>query len=74
MVQAETSVYNDVVQSSSNGSGTGAKFRVTTDGSSTFGVEIIDGGTGHVEGNTITINGSSIGWFKFNIYVFLFHG
>ncbi len=54
-------VYNDVAQSSSNGPGTGAKFRITTDGSSTPTVEIIDGGTGHVEGNTITINGSSIG-------------
>ena len=55
------SVYNNVAQTSSNGAGTGAKFRITTDGSSTPTVEIIDGGTGHSEGNTITINGSSIG-------------
>jgi len=55
------SVYNNVAQTSSNGAGTGAKFRITTDGSSTPTIEIIDGGTGHSEGNTITINGSSIG-------------
>ena len=54
-------VFNNVAQSSSNGAGTIAKFRITTDGSSAPTVEIIDGGKGHSEGNTITINGSSIG-------------
>ncbi len=41
--------------------GTGSKYRVTTDGSSTPTVEITDGGNGHVEGNTITIAGADIG-------------
>ena len=54
-------VYNNVTQLSSNGPGTGSKFRVTTDGSSTPTIEIIDGGKGHVEGNTITLNGSDVG-------------
>jgi len=54
-------VYNNVAQTSSNGSGTGSKFKITTDGSSTPTIEIIDGGKNHAEGNTITINGSSIG-------------
>ena len=54
-------VYNDVAQTSSSGSGTGSKFRITTDGSSTPTIEIIDGGKGHAEGETITINGSGVG-------------
>ena len=61
MVQATPSVYNDVVQTSTTGSGTGAKFRVTTDGSSTPTIEIIDGGSGHAETDTITLNGSDLG-------------
>ena len=54
-------VYNNVTQQSTTGSGTGAKFRVTTDGSSTPTIEIIDGGAGHAETDTITLNGSDIG-------------
>ena len=53
--------YNNVTQTSSNGSGTGSKYRITTDGSSTPTIEIIDGGKNHAEGDTITINGSGIG-------------
>jgi len=47
----------DVTQSSTTGSGTGFRARVTTDGSSTASLVIIDGGSGHAEGDTITING-----------------
>ena len=51
----------DVTQTSTTGSGTGFKARVTTDGSSTPSVIITDGGTGHAATNDITINGSQLG-------------
>jgi hypothetical protein len=47
----------DVVQASSTGSGTGFAARVILDGTSTPLVTITDGGTGHAEGDTITISG-----------------
>ena len=51
----------DVNQSATTGSGTGATLRVTTDGSSTPTVLIIDGGSGHAAGDTVTFPGGSIG-------------
>ena len=47
----------DVTQASTTGSGTGFAARITTDGSSTPTIVITDGGSGHAEGDTITING-----------------
>jgi len=54
------STYN-VTQSSTTGSGTGAQVRITTDGSSTPTVTVINGGSGHAAGDTITFAGSDIG-------------
>jgi len=54
------STYN-VTQSSTTGSGTGAQVRITTDGSSTPTVTVINGGSGHAAGDTITFSGSDIG-------------
>jgi hypothetical protein len=51
----------DVTQSSSTGSGTGTQIRVTTDGSSTPTVLIVNGGSGHTVGDTITFPSASIG-------------
>ncbi len=53
--------FDAVAQTSSTGSGTGSTFRITTDGSSTPTITIIDGGTGHSAGDDITINGSGLG-------------
>ena len=47
----------DVVQASTTGSGTGFKARVVLDGSSTPVLTITDGGSGHAEGDDITITG-----------------
>jgi len=47
----------DVVQASTTGSGTGFKARVVLDGSSTPVITITDGGSGHAEGDDITITG-----------------
>jgi hypothetical protein len=47
----------DVTQASTTGSGTGFAARVVLDGSSTPSITITDGGTGHAEGDTITISG-----------------
>jgi hypothetical protein len=47
----------DVTQASTTGSGTGFTARVVLDGSSTPSITITDGGTGHAEGDTITISG-----------------
>ena len=55
-----THTYN-VSQSSTTGSGTGFTARVTTDGSSTPTIEITNGGSGHANGDDITINGSQLG-------------
>ncbi len=55
------STYPSVSQSATTGSGIGAKIKVVTDGSSTPGVEIVDGGSGHAAGDTVTFPGSSIG-------------
>jgi hypothetical protein len=44
----------DITQTSSDGSGTGAKARVVLDGSSTPTVVITDGGSGHAAGDVIT--------------------
>lgn len=52
-------IYDNV--SSTGGSGSGASFRVTTDGSSTPTVEIINGGSGYTVGDTITIAAANIG-------------
>ena len=51
----------DVTQSATTGSGTGAQVRIVTDGSSTPSVKIINGGSGHAAGDTITFPGASIG-------------
>ena len=51
----------DASQSATDGSGTGAQVRVTTDGSSTPTVSLINGGSGHAAGDTITFNGADIG-------------
>jgi hypothetical protein len=52
----------DPSQSSTSGSGSGVKIRVTTDGSSVpTAVTLISGGTGHAAGDTITFNGADIG-------------
>jgi len=51
----------DVSQSATTGSGTGFQARVTTDGSSTPTVVIINGGSGHAVSDTITLSGASIG-------------
>ena len=50
-----------VNQTSSTGSGTGSSFRITTDGSSTPTIVIVDGGTGHAVGDDITLAGSGLG-------------
>ena len=47
----------DAGQASTTGSGTGFTARITTDGSSTPTITITNGGSGHAEGDTITING-----------------
>ena len=47
----------DVTQASTTGSGTGFAARVVLDGSSTATITITNGGTGHAEGDTITITG-----------------
>jgi len=47
----------DVSQASTTGSGIGFTARVITDGSSTPTVTITNGGSGHAEGDTITITG-----------------
>ena len=47
----------DVTQTSTTGSGIGFAARIITDGSSTPSVTITNGGSGHAEGDTITING-----------------
>jgi hypothetical protein len=44
----------DVLQTATNGAGTGATARVVVDGSSTPTVVITNGGSGHAAGNTIT--------------------
>ena len=51
----------DVTQSGTTGSGTGCQVRVTTDGSSTPTIVIINGGSGHAAGNTITFSGGDMG-------------
>jgi len=51
----------DVTQTSTTGSGTGFKARVTTDGSSTPTVIITDGGKTHAATNDITVAGSQLG-------------
>ena len=55
------STYSSVSQSATTGSGTGAKIKVVTDGSSTPSVEIVDGGSGHAAGDTVTFPGASMG-------------
>ena len=51
----------DIGQLSSTGSGTGVTIRVTTDGSSTPTVLLINGGSGHAAGDVITFDGGNIG-------------
>ena len=50
-----------VSQSATTGSGTGAQAQIVTDGSSTPTVKLVNGGSGHAAGNTITFPGASIG-------------
>ena len=50
-----------VTQSATDGSGIGAQAQIITDGSSTPSVKLVNGGSGHAAGNTITFPGSSIG-------------
>jgi hypothetical protein len=47
----------DVNQASTTGTGTGCQIRVTTDGSSTPTISIINGGAGHTAGDVITFSG-----------------
>ena len=49
----------DLIQTATNGSGVGAKLRVVLDGSSTPTLTIVDGGSGHVVGNTVTFGNIS---------------
>jgi hypothetical protein len=51
----------DVTQSGTTGSGTGCQIRVTTDGSSTPTIVIINGGSGHAAGDVITFSGGDMG-------------
>ena len=53
--------YTYVRQASTTGSGTGIIVTVTTDGSSTPTVTIVEGGSGHEVGDTITVLGSGTG-------------
>lgn len=55
--------YNNIEQSSTNGSGSGAQFSVTLapDASRTVTVAVISSGNNYKIGDTITINASSIG-------------
>tara|TARA_B100002019_G_scaffold293075_1_gene318600 strand:- start:187 stop:3669 length:3483 start_codon:yes stop_codon:yes gene_type:complete len=54
--------YESVAQTSTNGSGSGAKFTITANGSGVYSVAAItDIGTGYANGNTITIAGTSLG-------------
>ena len=50
-----------VSQSATTGSGVGAQIRVTTDGSSVPTPVMVNGGSGHAAGDTITFPGSSMG-------------
>ena len=45
----------------SNGSGTGAEFSVTVNGSGAVYVQLNDGGSGFVDGEVVTISGSDLG-------------
>jgi len=51
----------DVSQSSTTGSGINSQIRVVTDGSSTPTIQIINGGSGHAAGDTVTFSGTNIG-------------
>jgi hypothetical protein len=56
-------IYNNV-PSTSSGSGTGATFKVTTDGSSVptvTSIIVLNNGTNYATGNTITIDGANLG-------------
>ena len=54
--------YSNVAQTSTNGSGSGAKFNITANGSGVYSVAAVtDIGTGYANGNTITIAGTSLG-------------
>jgi len=47
--------------SATSGSGTGARIRAITDGSSTPTVSLVNGGSGYVAGDTVTFPGASLG-------------
>ncbi len=49
----------DITQTSTDGSGTGTKLRVTLDGSSSPSVLLVNGGSGHAAGDVITFSDAS---------------
>jgi|DEB0MinimDraft_3_1074331.scaffolds.fasta_scaffold07629_4 hypothetical protein len=58
-----SSTFNDVGQTSTSGSGTGAKFNITANSSNnTYTVNYVEkGGSGYADNDTITIAGTSLG-------------
>ena len=62
---AVTQTYTGLTQKSTNGSGSGAVFTVARTGGTSYGANTVitctSKGTGYVSGNTITIDGASLG-------------
>ena len=56
--RTDSTIFHDVAQASSTGSGTGATFKVTTDGNGAATVELVNRGTGYVDNEVITLNDS----------------
>ena len=57
-----TATFTEVAQTSTSGSGSGAKFTITTDGAGAYAVdEITTIGSGYATSDTITIAGTSVG-------------
>lgn len=57
-----SSTFSNLVQSSTNGNGTGASFTISTNGSGSYGLSrISNSGNGYQVGDTITISGASLG-------------
>ncbi len=60
-VGSSSSDYYCVNQTSTDGSGTGAQFRVDRNGGSIYRVLVNDGGSGYAEGDQITLKADDIG-------------
>ena len=57
-----SSTFSNVVQSSTNGNGTGASFTISTNGSGAYSLGRINNpGNGYQVGDTVTISGTSLG-------------